>query len=409
MIMIRRGSLPDTPHTEFRFLAGVLALEEIHGSFGFSGPWTRKMHVRRYPTELMCTPRPAGFSFDCEPCALAQEQFVPYLFHTSDVGVTGNALTARLPLLFGKDTVFSLLKTAKSFPDQQFFRNGEHHELWFIQDGNGSLHSEFGELPFRKGHYVVVPKGTTYRIDLSAGSPSENSLWAIIIDSKFPIEWPRHYLNQAGQAHMTAPVTETQIGVPTLPAPRDETGSFSVFIKHHNGKVLETTQAHHPFDVCGWEGSLYPFTFDIHEHHGIARAIHTAPPAHQTFQSGQVPHNGFSLCSFVPQMEGWHPKDIPVPYAHLNVDSDEVMFFSNASYEARGDVIREGSITFHPGGIPHSPHGEAAERSLPSRATMSSRLAVMFDTYFENLQPTSAAVALADSTYVESWFKARAT
>src|SRR3989304_1248218 len=91
------------------------------------------------------------------------------------------------------------------------------------------------------------------------------------------------------------------------------------------GKIPTPPLGHHPFGGGGWEGALSPFVFDVRSHHGIAREIHTAPPMHQTFQSGNVPNNGFSLCSFVPLMGGWHPKEVPAPYAHYNPDSDALM------------------------------------------------------------------------------------
>lgn len=399
-LIVRRGDLPPTPHTEFYAIPDVLALEEIHGSYGFSGPWSRKLHVRHYPTELVQKPTLAHFNFT--PTRSTQPQaFQPYLLHTDAAPVVSDALRARKALLHGPNTVISLIKSSKSFANDEFFRNAERHEIYFIQRGSGVLSSEFGRLTLRKNAYVIVPKGTTYRIDV------HESIWAILVESSFPIEWPPHYMNHAGQAHLVSPVVETEIEAPEYSTPVDQSGKFTVFVQHKGGAVTETLLAHHPFDVCGWEGSLYPYVFDILKHHGIARAIHTAPPAHQTFQSGNVPNNGFSLCSFVPQVEGWDPKDVGAPYAHLNVDSDELMFFCNSEYGARKGVIREGSLTFHPGGVPHSPHGEAAKRSLTGRGKMLDRLAVMLDTYFENLEITQDGLQLSDPEYAESWFKAR--
>ncbi len=124
---------------------------------------------------------------------------------------------------------------------------------------------------------------------------------------------------------------------------------------------------------------------------------------HQTFQSGNVPHSGFSLCSFVPVMAGWHPLEVPAPYAHFNVDSDELMFFCNPFYGAREGVVEEGSFTFHPGSTPHSPQGKAAERSLAARGKVQGRLAVMLDTYFESMRITTHGFAHRDPSYVLSW------
>lgn len=400
MVITKRGSLPTTPHTEFYFIPGVLSLEEIHGSFGFGGPWSRKMHVRKYPTEVKSEPKIAEFSF--VPEERKEQSLQPYLIHSADIPYEADALTARKCLLYGANTKISMLKTEKSFPKEKFFRNGENHEIFFVQDGEATVSSEFGELQIRKNHYVVIPKGTTYRIDLKS-----EKIWLLLVESKYLIEWPPHYMNHSGQAHMTAPIVETEVELPELVAPKDVSGNFTIYVQHSGGQITELGFAHHPFDVCGWEGALYPYTFDVAHHYGIARAIHSAPPAHQTFQSGQAPYFGFAICSFVGQPEGWHPRDVAAPYAHFNVDSDEMMFFSNVNYGARKSVLKEGTMTFHPGACPHSPHGNAAEKSLADRGTMSSRLAVMLDTFFEPLKVTNVAEKYSDKGYATSWHKVR--
>src|SRR5207237_10250919 len=173
-------------------------------------------------------------------------------------------------------------------------REGGRHEVYFVQERERVVRSECGDLKVRKNVYVAIPKGTTYRIDLT--SPKA---WFLLVESMYPINFAPHYFNKEGQATLMSPVVETEIETPTLPAYRDERGEFPVDVKHAGGKVTRITLGHHPFDLVGWEGALYPFVFDVRSHHGIAREIHTAPPMHQTFQSGNVPHSGFSLCSFL--------------------------------------------------------------------------------------------------------------
>ena len=400
-LIIKRGELPQTPHTAFYAIPGVLALEEIHGSYGFNGPWSRKMHVRNYPTQLIKDPEIAAFSFAPQFIDTNKTALKPYMIHTGDIPFSGDALTGRVYLCGGHNSMMSVVKPTASFPKDTFFRNGESHELYFVQDGEGILASEFGELKFKKNDYIIVPKATTYRIDIG----SVNA-WLLLIESKYPIEWPAHYMNSGGQAHMSAPIVETEIGTPQLMPFKDEKGEFTIFVKAPGGAITNCTLGHHPFDLAGWEGALYPFTFPILNHHGIAREIHTAPPMHNTFQSGHIPQSGFSVCSFVPQMEGWHPKEVCAPYAHMNVDSDEFMFFCNGAYGARKGIVKDGSITLHQGGIPHSPHGKAAEKSLANRGKMTQRLAVMLDTYFEPLTITTAAVPFCDPLYATSWSRA---
>ncbi len=398
MVILKRGNVPPTPHTEFYAIDHVLALEEIHGTYGFSGAYSRKMHIRSYPTEQSKSPKKGDFALIAK--AASEEILQPYHILTAKIPYGSDPIRARLPLVTGPNTIISVSKPTKSGSQNTFFRNGEKHELYYVQDGIGTLSSEYGKLPIRKGLYLAVPKGTTYQIKIS----SKNAFF-FIVESTKPITFPSHYLNKEGQAHMMAPIVETEIETPDLPAPRDEKGEFHIDVKHSGGHITRLTLDHHPFDLVGWEGALYPFGFDIKNHHGIAREIHTAPPMHQTFQSGTAPHNGFSICSFVPQMEGWHPKDIPAPYAHYNVDSDEVMFFANAQYGARKGVIEEGSLTFHPGALPHSPQGKAALRSIAARGKVSQRLAIMLDTFFESLKITNHGYQYRDKEYALSWHK----
>src|SRR5881628_1393981 len=344
-MIVRKGTLPSTPHTEFYAIPNVLAREEMHGSYGFSGAWSRKLHVRFYPTEQVKPPRKGEFDLVPEFPAEA-DVLQPYHIFTGRIPFEGDALSSRKPIVHGPRTSISVSKPTKSMPNDTFFRNGERHEVYFVQYGEGVVRSEYGDLKFRKDVYVAIPKGTTYRIDLT--SPNA---WFLVVESIYPITFAPHYLNKEGQATLMSPVVET----------------------------------------------------DIKSHHGIAREIHTAPPMHQTFQSGNVPHSGFSLCSFVPVMAGWHPREVPAPYAHFNVDSDELMFFCNAFYGAREGVIEEGSFTFHPGSTPHSPQGNAAQRSLAARGKVQARLAVMLDTYFESMRITTHGFAYRDPEYVLSW------
>ena len=400
-LIVKRGSVPSTPHTEFHAKTqsgeDVFTLEEIHGSYGFSGPYSRKIHLRSYPTEQVKPPKKGDLDLRLRPAPEAT-LLEPYHLLTGKVPYGGDAIRGRVPLVFGTSTVVSVSKPVKSMPRDAFFRNGERHETYYVQAGEGTFQTEYGDLPFRKGLYLVVPKGTTYRVDLDS-----KSAWFLIVESNYPIEFPPHYLNHGGQAKMMAPIVETEIEAPRFKSAIERRGEFPVDVQHGGGRVTRLTLGHHPFDLVGWEGALYPFGFDIKNHHGIAREIHTAPPVHQTFQAGNPPYGGFSICSFVPQMEGWHPKEIPAPYAHFNVDSDECMFFSNVKYGARKGVIEEGSLTFHPGALPHSPQGSAAERSTAARGRMSERLAVMIDTFFEPLQVTAQGWKFRDKAYTLSW------
>ena len=136
-----------------------------------------------------------------------------------------------------------------------------------------------------------------------------------------------------------------------------------MLVKHRaGGQVIGSriTYATHPFDVVGWDGCLYPYTFNVDDYMPITGKIHQPPPVHQVFEG----HN-FVVCNFLPRKVDYHELSIPVPYYHSNVDSDEVMFYVGGDYEARkGSGIGLGSISLHPGGHPHGPQPSAIEASL---------------------------------------------
>ena len=130
---------------------------------------------------------------------------------------------------------------------------------------------------------------------------------------------------------------------------------------------------YHPLDVVGWDGYVYPYTFNILDFEPKAGRLHQPPPAHQTFQ-GQ----NFVICSFCPRKLDWDPMAIALPYHHSNVQSEEVMYYVDGDYAARKGVDI-GSITLHPAGLPHGPQPGTVEKSLG--ITETSELAVMCDTF----------------------------
>ena len=115
---------------------------------------------------------------------------------------------------------------------------------------------------------------------------------------------------------------------------------------------------------------------------------------HQTFET-----TSFVVCSFVPRLYDYHPKAIPAPYNHSNIDSDEVLYYVDGDFMSR-DHVEKGFISLHPAGIPHGPHPGAMERSIGQKETL--ELAVMVDT-FAPLKITKQALEINDETYWKSW------
>jgi homogentisate 1,2-dioxygenase len=208
------------------------------------------------------------------------------------------------------------------------------------------------------------------------------------------ITTPKRYRNQHGQLLEHSPFCERDIRGPETLVTHVEQGEFEVRTQSR-GYLHSHVLGHHPLDVVGWDGFLYPWIFNIADFEPITGRIHMPPPIHQTFEG-----NNFVICSFVPRMYDYHPESIPAPYFHSNVDSDEVLYYVRGNFMSRKGV-KEGSITLHPAGIPHGPHPGKIEGSIGKKETL--ELAVMIDT-FRPLRVVKQAQAYEDSQYMYSWF-----
>nr|MDQ6945185.1 homogentisate 1,2-dioxygenase [Actinomycetota bacterium] len=180
-----------------------------------------------------------------------------------------------------------------------------------------------------------------------------------------------------------------------LPPGPGLSGETEVFVRHAGGGTRYLL-SHHPFDVVGWDGCLYPYAFNIADFEPVVGRVHLPPPVHQTFEGP-----GFVVCSFCPRPFDFDPAAVPVPYHHANVDSDEVLFYVGGDFMSRrGAGIEVGSVTLHPAGFAHGPQPGSIEASLGQAGT--EEWAVMVDS-FQPLQLGPAARAAEDTGYAWSW------
>jgi homogentisate 1,2-dioxygenase len=272
----------------------------------------------------------------------------------------------------------------------------------FVEKGDARVETVFGSLDVATGDYLVVPRATTHRW-VPAG---EEPLSAYCIESSSHIAPPRRYLSRYGQLLEHAPYCERDLRLPQGPLLAEATGARAdtpteVYIRHRGngpGGIAGTihTLPHHPLDVVGWDGCLYPYVLNVSDFEPITGRVHQPPPVHQVFEG-----DNFVVCNFVPRKVDYHPGSIPVPYYHSNVDSDEVMFYVAGDYAARkGSGIGRGSVSVHPGGHPHGPQPGAYEGSIG--ADFFDELAVMVDT-FRPLELGEAGRAADDGRYAWSW------
>ncbi len=378
------GKIPPKRHTQFRKENGDLYYEQLFGTIGFDGMSTNMYHEYR-PTMV----KEIKKQYSVAPKVAKENNIQSYRFRGFQVPQFDDYLESRKVVLTNNDCNVILSAPKKSTEDY-FYKNTDADEVIFIHKGSGKLRTMLGNIEFKYGDYLVIPRGTIYKLDFN---DENNRLF--IVESYSPVYTPKRYRNWFGQLLEHSPYCERDIRRPEELETHNEKGDFLMKIKKKN-EIIEMVYASHPFDVVGYDGFNYPYAFSIHDFEPITGRIHLPPPIHQTFESA-----GFVICSFVPRLYDYHPDSIPAPYNHSNIDSDEVLYYVDGDFMSRNDIA-PGHISLHPAGIPHGPHPGAAERSIGEKET--EELAVMVDT-FKPLMVTEEAMKIADEDYYKSWLE----
>ena len=378
------GKIPHKRHTTFKKADGSLHYEQLFGTIGFDGMSSLMYHLRR-PTMV----KEIKGSKDVRPKVEVEKNMKSRRLIGFDVAAEDDFLDSRKPIMTNNDVTISLGAPKKSLRDY-FYKNTDADEVIFIHKGSGKLRTFLGNIDFKYGDYLVIPRGMIYQIDFD----SEDNRH-LIVESYSPIYTPKRYRNHFGQLLEHSPFCERDIRPPSDLETHDEEGDFLMKIKKE-GILYDYVYASHPFDVVGWDGYNYPYAFSIHDFEPITGRVHQPPPVHQTFEAA-----GFVICSFCPRLYDYHPEAIPAPYNHSNIDSDEVLYYVDGDFMSRND-IEQGQITLHQGGIPHGPHPGAYERSVGQKET--EELAVMIDT-FKPLKLTDEAMKIDDGKYYLSWLE----
>ncbi|WP_030163616.1 homogentisate 1,2-dioxygenase [Spirillospora albida] len=391
----RAGDIPPKRHTQHRDSGGRLYYEELMGEEGFSSDSSLLYH-REIPSAIVdsrpwevpdATTTP---NHPLKPRHLKLHDLFP-----KDSWPATDPVTGRRLLLGNGDVRISYVAGTADSP---LYRNATGDEVVYIESGTASVETVFGTLTAGEGDYVVIPTSTTHRWLPTGDAP----LRAYAIEAMGHIHPPKRFLSRFGQFLEHAPYCERDLHGPSDPVQMEGT-DVEVLVKHRGpGGVTGTrfTYAHHPFDVVGWDGCLYPYTFSVHDYEPITGRVHQPPPAHQVFEGP-----GFVVCNFVPRKVDYHPLAIPVPYYHSNVDSDEIMFYCGGNYEARkGSGIAQGSVSVHPGGLAHGPQPGAYESGIG--VEFFDELAVMVDT-FRPLELGEGGLACEDPAYAWTWARRR--
>ena len=374
----KQGNIPPKRHIQFRNNKNELLWEELISRGGFSGIYSNVYH-KNPPTSIEAIG-------EIENTKLVSSKDKHRHMHilTSGIKSEGDCISSRIPLFFNEDIIISKAHVKESMTSP--YRNGCADEVLFIHEGEGEFHSNFGNIDLKSGDYLVIPRGVIWEIHNHA------KMKILIIESSAPIETPKRYRNDFGQLLENSPFSERDITTPRFVGPVEDK-PIEVKVKLNKG-IQTYTYHHHPFDIVGWDGYYFPYVFNINDFMPITGKIHQPPPVHQTFQS-----KGFVICSFVPRLFDYHPDAIPAPYAHSNVDSDEIIYYAEGEFMSRKGIEKE-SITYHPMGLPHGPQPGKIEESIGAKET--SELAVMIDT-FKKLNISKHAMKVDDNDYPYSW------
>jgi homogentisate 1,2-dioxygenase len=376
------GDIPHKRHTQFRQPDGSLYHEEVMGIHGFAGIQSILYHLQP-PTRISQVGVERKVKIQYEEAGPLR----PRHLCSTNLEAGGDAVEGRVPLMGNNDVVLYIARPTKAMDYWYKFAHGD--DVLFIHDGTGVLESQYGLLRYRPGDYLVLPTGVIWRLIPDEGVEQR----MLVVEAFGHVAPPKRYINNYGQFLENSPYCERDIRPPDELVTFDEKGEFEVRVKARD-QITSFIYEHHPLDVVGWDGHLWPFAFNIEDFEPITGRVHQPPPVHQTFDGP-----GFVLCSFVPRLFDYHPLSIPAPYNHSNVDSDEVLYYVEGDFMSRKGIERA-SLTIHPNGIPHGPHPGTYEGSIGKERT--DELAVMVDT-FRPLRMTSNAHQIEDPNYVYSW------
>ena len=375
---LQQGDIPTKRHIQFKDENGNLYWEELISREGFSSIYSNVYHINP-PTAIRLVGK-----FQPETLEIWRKEHRHHHLKTYELNSPGDSIRSRIPLFFNSDVILSKATLNKSM--KEYYRNAHYDEVLFIHNGKGEFKSNFGNMIIGKGDFIIIPRGVIWKLEIDV------PLVHFVIETAGPIETPTRYRNRNGQLLEYSPYSERDIRTPELMEPNNDK-NITVNVKLKTG-IQSYLYRNHPCDLVGWDGYYFPWVFNINDFMPVTGKIHQPPPIHQTFQAP-----GVVICSFVPRLFDYHPKSIPSPYAHSNVDSDEILYYVKGNFMSRNSV-EEGSITFHPSGLPHGPHPGKIEESLGKKET--NELAIMVDT-FKPLNLTTLSKTIDDKKYPLTW------
>jgi len=340
------------------------------GRDGFYGPVTQ-MHHRHPPTGWV------EFDGDLKPRA----------FDTCKLSELVDTPWQAQSLFINEHTHIRIWKTAKKM--DHLVRNADGDDLLFVHEGEAELFCDYGHLTIREGDYIMIPRGTMWRV----------STTSLLIVLMIEATNERYSLPDKGLVGQHAIFDPTLLDVPEIDkafkAQQDEK-QWQVSVKR-NDSLTHITYPFNPLDAIGWHGTLMPVRINWRDIRPLmSHRYHLPPSAHATFVAPR-----FVVCTFCPRPMESDPGALKVPFFHSNEDYDEVIFYHHGEFFSR-DNIHPGMLSFHPCGFPHGPHPKALTAGQKAKRKATDEVAVMIDTR-DALEIAAIPEGVEWAGYVDSW------
>ena len=298
----------------------------------------------------------------------------------------GDYLAARQTYLYNNDLRVIFAQFSKTMP--YYFRNADCDELVFVHQGSGVVETDFGLMSYRRGDYIIIPRGIVHRFQL------DEACEFLVVESGSEFRLP-----EKGMLGHHALFDPAVVDVPTPSGEPVEVGDeeYELRIKKLD-EITKVFYPHCPITTVGWKGTTAVMKINVADIRPVTSdRYHLPPSAHTTFVA-----NNFVICSFLPRpLESNESGALKVPFYHSNIDYDEVLFYHDGNFFSRSG-IDTGMITFHPQGIHHGPHKKAVEKAKAIEKT--EETAVMIDSR-NPLHMTELAKSRENPEYWKSWLK----
>lgn len=363
----REGTASRQAHA--RIPAG--AYERELGKDGFFGPVTQMYHA--HP--------PTGWS-------AWEGELRPRAFDLNVLDAAGAGPWDAVPVLGNGSFTLRWWRAERAM--DFLARNADGDELIFVHEGEGDLHCDYGHLAFRDGDYIVLPRGTMWRIETRA------PVTALLVEAT----GDSYRLPEKGIVGRHAIFDPGMLDVPAIDEAfesQKHDRTTRVVVKR-GGRFSTITYPYNPLDAIGWQGDLAPVRINWRDIRPLmSHRFHLPPSAHTTFVAGR-----FVVCTFAPRPAESDPDALKLPFFHSNDDYDEMIFYHRGRFMSR-DNIRPGMVTLHPCGFTHGPHPKAFRLAQESKGgQILDEVAVMIDARDAiELAPLPAGVEWGG--YVDSW------